>query len=104
MSKRKKQHIPNLVATLSDYADARELVLLDFSNYHMRLVDEGYTILDLWTTGRYYVVATDYNEKYPGSPLIERQGEKGSLPLEMTELHAFLDKLFFGEDMAEHIA
>lgn len=102
MSKR-KQHIPNLLNTLSDYADARELLFLAFSKYHMRMTDEGFTVIDIWTTGRYYVVSTDYNVKYPDAPLIERQGEKGSLPLEMTELHAFLDTLFFGNDMSQFV-
>lgn len=104
MTKHKKQHRAGLLSALSEYTDDRELVLLDFSEYHMRIVDEGYTILDLWTTGRYYVVATDYNEKYPSSPLVERQGEKGTLPVEEYELRTFLDKLFFGEDMAEFVA
>lgn len=100
MSRKQKNHIPGLSDRLSAYIDARMLDLHQYSQYHFRIMDGGYVVLDVWTTGRYYVVMTDYLAKYDGS-VIERQGEKGQLPISKKELWPFLDKLFFGEDMSE---
>lgn len=98
MSKQ-KNHIPGLEDKLVDYAEQRLLDIYQYSPYHLRIMDGGYVVLDLWTTGRYYVVMTDYLEKYDGN-VVERGGEKGQLPI--NDLWPFLDKLFFGEDMSEH--
>jgi hypothetical protein len=62
-------------------------------------MDGGYTVLDVWTTGRYYVVTTDYLELFDGN-VVERGGEKGQIPLD--KLWGFLDTLFFGDDMSMH--
>lgn len=93
-----KNHIPELVDRLSNYAERRVLDFSQYSPYHMRIMDGGYVILDVWTTGRYYVVMTDYQEMTDGN-VRERGGEKGQIPLK--DLWPFLDKLFFGEDMSE---
>lgn len=93
MSRRKKQHYPELVNQLSEYANSRALDLKKYSPYHMRLMDGGFIFIDLWTTGRYWIMATDYSEM--GFEMIERGGEKGQLP--MDNLEAFLDTLFYPE-------
>jgi hypothetical protein len=96
MSYKPKNHIPQLASRLEDYANKRMLDLQVFSPYHLRLTDGGYVITDVWTTGRYYVVMTDYLTMLEGNKT-ERQGEKGQLPITTEELSNFLDELFFGE-------
>lgn len=98
MSKQ-KNHIPGLVDKLTEYTEKRALDMHQYSPYHLRIMDGGYTVLDVWTTGRYYVLTTDYLEMLP-NPTVERAGEKGQLPV--NNLWQFLDVLFYGEDMQEH--
>lgn len=93
MSRRNK-HIPNFDTILRTYAENHLLDLYQYSPYHYRLTDSGYTTVDMWTTGRYYVMTTDYLELV-GEGMVERGGEKGSLP---TNLDDFLDKLFMLKD------
>lgn len=95
VSRRKKQHIPELPSLLDSYAVARALQLDKYSEYHMRLMDGGYTVLDIWTTGRYYVLTTDYRAMVSAS-ITERGGEKGELP-SVHKLYDWLDKMFFPE-------
>lgn len=98
MSKQ-KNHITGMADRISQYAERRMLDFSQYSPYHMRLMDGGFVVLDVWTTGRYFIVMTDYQEMTDGN-LIERQGEKGQLPL--VDLWPFLDTIFFGGDMSEH--
>lgn len=93
MSKQ-KNHIPGLADKLANYADERKLDFHQYSPYHMRMMDGGYVVLDVWTTGRYFVLMTDYLAMLEGN-IVERGGEKGQLPLD--DLQGFLDKLFYGE-------
>lgn len=96
---KQKNHIPGLSERLSTYAEKRVLDFHQYSPYHMRIMDGGYVVLDVWTTGRYYVVMTDYYLFLDGA-IPERGGEKGFLPtLTEEELWPFLDKIFYGEDM-----
>lgn len=99
VSRKQKNHIPNFGERLENYVDARGLDVSQYSPYHFRIMDGGYTTLDTWTTGKYWVVMTDYATKYDGA-VPEREGEKGNLPVEKGQLWPFLDKLFFGEDMS----
>lgn len=87
-----KNHIPGLREKLQAYANENMLDLAQYSPYHMRLMDGGYTVIDVWTTGRYYIVTTDYLKLTDGN-VIERAGEKGDLPL--SYLTRFLDTLFY---------
>lgn len=98
MSKQ-KNHIPGLADKLTEYCEKRNLDMHQYSPYHMRIMDGGYVVLDVWTTGRYYVLMTDYQEMLDGEK-VERGGEKGQLPM-TGGLWSFLDVLFYGEDMAE---
>lgn len=98
--RKQKNHIPNFGERLENYVEARSLDLSQYSPYHFRISDGGFTVLDTWTTGKYWVVMTDYEAKYDGA-VAEREGEKGQLPTGKDELWPFLDKLFFGEDMSE---
>lgn len=98
MSKQ-KNHIAGLSERLVEYAEKRVLDFHQYSPYHMRIMDGGFTVLDVWTTGRYFVLTTDYNEMLDGA-VVERGGEKGWIPTD--DLWPFLDKLFYGEDMSEH--
>jgi hypothetical protein len=130
MSRRKNTQYPWLKPALIEYTNDRNLDLEIYSEYHMRVMDGGFTTIDLWTTGRYYVLHTDYSAQMPkaeipggvlsidmndperlkkhkldvsGRPrFLERGGEKGMLPLEVEpELYDWLDKLFYAVDMAE---
>lgn len=96
-----KNHIPKLGEHLAEYTDSRLLDLHQYSPYHARIMDGGYVVLDVWTTGRYYIVMTDYAEMTDGN-VIERGGEKGWLPLEgpvnTKPIWSFLDQIFFPEN------
>lgn len=96
MSKQ-KNHIPGLVDKLTEYCEKRNLDMHQYSPYHLRIMDGGYVVLDVWTTGRYYILMTDYNEAFDGN-VVERQGEKGQLPVD--DLWPFFDAIFFGGDMS----
>lgn len=95
MSRKPKNHIPGVEKKFGYYADSRSLDFHQYSPYHMRIMDGGYVVLDVWTTGRYYIVMTDYNEMTDGA-IVERAGEKGSIPSnDMYKLSDWLDKIFF---------
>ena len=96
MGNNKKFHIPGLPKRLYDYAESRALEFHIYSQYHMRLMDGGFTVLDIWTTGKYYVLATDYLEMLGPRKAIERGGEKGMIP-DNSKMQVWLDKLFFPE-------
>jgi hypothetical protein len=91
---KQKNHIPGLAETLQDYTESRALDFHQYSPYHMRIMDGGYIVLDVWTTGRYYIMMTDYTELTDGN-VIERGGEKGQLPTQ--DIPNFLDKIFYPE-------
>lgn len=88
-----KRHINDIDITLRSYTKRRSLEFSQYSQYHMRVSDGGYIVLDVWTTGRYYILTTDYAEIAEGT--IERGGEKGFLPT--NNLDNFLDKIFYPE-------
>lgn len=101
MSKRKRQHYAHLSKILEEYTNERSLDFERYSDFHMRLMDGGFTTLDVWTTGRYYVLHTDYSAQ-DNQSVIERGGEKGMVPLDSgVDLYDWLDKLFYAVDMAE---
>lgn len=94
---RPKRHISGLDERLADYADKRLLDFHQYSPYHFRITDSGYVILDAWTTGRYFIVMTDYY-LFLDDAVPERAGEKGQIPVD--SLWPFLDTIFFGGDMS----
>lgn len=91
MSKKQKNHVPGLPQRLVDYCENRMLDFHQYSLYHMRIMDGGFTVLDVWTTGRYYILTTDYLAMVGEG--VERGGEKGYIPT--NNLEDWLDKLFF---------
>ena len=95
MSRKRNNHIQDIEGRLAEYAERHTLDFHQYSEYHMRLMDGGFTVLDIWTTGRYYMLTTDYLEMV-GAGIVERGGEKGFIP-EGKGLEAWLDKLFFPE-------
>lgn len=95
MSRRSSPGILLKPEDVEAYAKLRDLDYKRYSKYHMRLMDGGYTVLDVWTTGRYYVLTTDYSELTPS--IVERGGEKGDLLLETSALTEWLDGLFYPE-------
>lgn len=99
MSRRRKYHIPAITTTIENYAKSHMLDFHQYSEYHMRLMDGGYTVLDIWTTGRYYFLTTDYLAMI-GPGYIERGGEKGEIPTPATKMIEWLDKAFFPDPEA----
>lgn len=97
MSRRKQQHRKELPEQLKNYCDARSIDFHRYSEYHMRLMDGGFIVLDVWTTGKYFVLQTDYY-KLTKTPIIERGGEKGMLPSYGDGFIKWLDDLFFAAD------
>lgn len=65
----------------------------------MRLIDSDLTILDCWTTGKYWVKQTSYSTQ-TSKQIIERGDEKGLLPSD-NQLEQWLDKLFYAADMED---
>lgn len=96
MSRKRKIHIAGLTDKLAAYCEDYALDLQQYSPYHLRLMDGGFVVLDVWTTGRYYVLTTDYLAMNSEVSLVERGGEKGQLP---NDIKPFLDKLFFPIDL-----
>lgn len=94
---RSKQHIKWLPAALTEYAKLRTLDFAQYSEYHMRIMDGGYVTVDFWTTGRYYILMTDYH-LLSDKPIVERQGEKGSVPTKQSKLTKFLDGIFYATE------
>ena len=100
MSRRKNPQYPHLKEWLKEYSDARVLDFNIYSPYHMRIMDGGYTMVDIWTTARYWIGQTDYAEMYPEKYLVERGGEKGSVnPADKEKLFAWLDQVFYAGDL-----
>lgn len=87
-----KNHIPGIGEKLAAYAQMRMLDFHQYSPYHMRIMDGGFVVLDVWTTGRYFIVMTDYNEMTDGNE-VERGGEKGQIPID--NITKFLDGIFY---------
>lgn len=96
MSRRRSYHPPQLPGFLEEYAASRTFDLHQYSEYHIRIMDGGLTCIDIWTTGKYWIKETNYN-----GVLVERQGEKGMIPLKKKPLFQFLDKIFFAIDLME---
>lgn len=93
----KRYHNKHLPTVLYMYANDRVLDYHRFDEYHLRLTDGGYTCLDIWTTGSYYIKETDYFAMV-GTGKIERAGEKGHIPAwDGDRLRDWLDKMFFPE-------
>lgn len=91
-----------LPTMLEAYADERGLEFHRYSKYHIRIFYRGATgdpdkvVFDAWTSGRYYILQTNYLHG-----LLERGGEKGQLPRSHGKIADWLDKLFFAVEMAE---
>jgi hypothetical protein len=96
MTRRKRAQPLTLMKLLRDYSWENNIKFYNFNNgVHVRLAARTAT-LDIWpTTGHYYVLATDFVIYDLG--IIERQGEKGTIPSN-DQLFTFLDKLFFAGD------
>lgn len=94
MSKHRTHRTDDVSNTIQLYAEARYLELLRFTNIHFRLIDDGFTTVDIWpTTGRYWVSQTEYNAQ--GGNITERAGEKGVLPEGKEAIYDYFDKLFY---------
>ena len=95
MSRRKK-HYPLLPGWLQHYAALRALDFQAFSDLHMRLSDGGNTAMDVWITGRYFLLASNYAALgYPAyTPGLPRTG---IVPLREGALTAMLDQVFYPE-------
>jgi len=85
----------SLPILLEKYATERGFDYHRYSDYHMRLMDGGFCVLDVWTTGKYYVLATDYHAMNSDKRTSERGGEKGWVPTTEKPLFEWLDKFFF---------
>ena len=95
MGRRRKHHYKQLPSLLEGYANKRAFRYLRFNEYHIRVSDEVYNTIDIWTTAKYYAKETNYYQMENGKGIIERQGESGIVPTDKEELYQFLDKYFY---------
>ncbi len=99
MSRRRNHHYSELPAMVEGYCEMRGLDFKRYSEYHMRVMDGGFTVFDVWTTGKYFLLASDYGGLgAPGyAPEIPR---KGVLPMQVHGATVkLLDKVFFPESV-----
>lgn len=96
MARKARVHHPVLAVALKKYAAQHGFYYTMYSAYHMRVIQKDMVCLDVWTTGKYYIVSTEYVDY--GAGLVERAGEKGQIPLKQKQLHDFLNKLFYPID------
>lgn len=101
MSKRKKTYYSGLAELLKSYAEKRTFDYHRYSEYHMRIIDSGFTVVDCWTSGKYWIKQTEYFQQ-TDKDIIERAGETGLLPLGEKQLFEFLDKIFFAAALLEN--
>ena len=95
MSRKRNIHYPQLESFMKEFADEYDVTYQRYGAYHMRLLGP-FTVLDVWTTGKYYVLKTDYDKMAPG--IIERGGERGLAPTKKKPFHGFLHKLYLPMD------
>lgn len=81
---------------LPSYTAPRGLEYKQYSAYHFRIFDSAATV-DVWTTGKYYVLGTDY-----GNGIVERGGEKGVLPASEKAATKCLDSIIYAVEMEKH--
>lgn len=96
----KKHHNWELPALLEEYAKSRTLDFQRYSDFHMRIIDVDYTVVDFWTTEKYWIKETNYCNQTK-LEIVERQGESGFLPPKPKKLYKFLDELFYAADILE---
>lgn len=95
----RSKHYNSLPDLLQAYAIANDLHYARYSEYHMRLIQGDLVCFDAWTTGKYYIVNTEF--VLYEAHIVERAGEKGILPVTDTkQLNNFLNKLFNPIDFA----
>lgn len=97
MSRRKNTFNKELPGVLQAYAKDRALDFHRYSDYHMRITDGGFVMMDFWTSDRYWIGMTDYQAM--GTDKIERAGEKGTLP-DTQFMLPFLDGIFYPDGPA----
>lgn len=95
MGRKRSIHYPQLESFMKEFADEYDMTYQRYGAYHMRLLGP-FTVLDVWTTGRYYVLGTDYYKMAPG--IIERGAEKGFVPTKKKPFIDFLHKLYYPVD------
>lgn len=100
MSRQRKHHYRNLPGLLKRYAEARKFEIRKINEWQYRIIDKGYTKIDIWTTAKYHIIETNYY-KITDSMIIERSDEWGSLPIKQIPLGRFLDKVFYSADVLE---
>lgn len=99
MSKKRRRN-DNVLQTLNAYSDSRTIDVIQFSELHCRMTDD-FTSIDFWpTTGRYWIMKTNYFEQ-GGKGVNERGSEKGELPHGKDSIFQFLDELFFAIELNE---
>ena len=100
MSRQRKHHYTELPGLLKRYAKARKFELRKINQWQYRIVDKGFTAVDVWTTAKYHIIYTNYH-KITEQQIYERTDEWGTLRPAKTELGRFLDNLFYRADILE---
>lgn len=100
MSRKKNPYHEEIIVNLQLYATSRSLDLAQYSKWHYRITNDSYTILDIWSSAKYYIMETDYASYSGNHDTGERTGEKGKLPAtEGKVLFDWLDKIFYATEL-----
>ncbi len=101
MSRRKRFHHKHLPELVQDYTDSRNLDYNRYSEYHLRVIDQEFTCVDIWTTAKYWIKETNYHlqGEYTEETPVERGGEQGFLPVDRDKLFDYLDRIFYATEL-----
>lgn len=94
MSKKYVKHYPEIRSYLKQYAESRALEFNQFTEYHMRVIDDGFTTVDVWSSGKYFIKQTNYYLQ-SDEGVTERYGEHGRISIGKAEMFDFLDDIFY---------
>lgn len=97
---RRTKHWRQLPKLIYRYADSRKFEVKQFDTWHYRIIDEGYAVVDIWTSRKYHIVKTS-NRKITTKYITERTNERGVVPHNKKELGRFLDRIFYSADILE---
>lgn len=91
----KTKHRPELAKFIKDYAKARILDTGIINGQQTRISDGGFCKIDIWMSGKYHIIDSDYHRMIPNKTIASRRQERGELPRSRESFGVFMDHIFF---------